>query len=109
MVYPIYEIVKFWLPIVTAVAMLTKAYFSAKKLVTEGLHTLFENHLKHIQDATAATVIETQKTNLLLAPAVMDIADVKSHLCEHIEKSTHVWDDITKTLTVIEDRTRRPA
>ena len=62
-----YEVFKFWFPIASAFTLVIKAYLTIKKSVAEWMHTLFTNHLAHIQQATASTVSATQQTNVLLA------------------------------------------
>lgn len=109
-----YEILKWWGPILAFGSLIIKAYFTMKKSVGEFLNSLLHNHLAHIQDATALTVTETQKTNTLLAAASLKdietaaaVVHVKDTLEIHHEKETQVWSGILNTLTVLEDRTRR--
>ena len=106
--YTPYEIIKYWLPLASAFTMVWGIYRGTKKNISRWAESLFENHLKHIQKATEETVAETKKTNVLLGTAAMNIADVKLSLADHVAKAGQVWDGVTKTLTVLEDRTRRP-
>lgn len=112
----VYAALKFWLPLATAFTLVYKAYTSAKKNIGEWAHTLLNNHLAHVQDATEQTVLETKKTNdLLQSSALKDtetqryVLDVKMSLAEHNEKELQVWGGIVNTLAILEDRTRRPS
>ncbi len=89
----LYDLIRYWLPIVSAFALVWKAYSGAKKNVSDWAETLFSNHLSHIQTATETTVEETRQTNTLLA--------------QHTEKEMAVWSGVVNTLAVLEDRTRR--
>lgn len=89
----LYDAVKFWLPLLSAFALVWKAYSGAKKNVSDWAETLFSNHLSHIQAATETTVEETRQTNTLLA--------------QHTEKEMAVWAGVVNTLAVLEDRTRK--
>jgi hypothetical protein len=90
--YAAYEVLKFWLPIISAFGLIIKAYIGAKKNVGDWANTLLSNHLTHIQDATMKTVEETQRTNDLIS--------------QHNEKEMAVWQGVVNTLAVLEDRTR---
>ncbi len=132
-VLPIYEQLKYWLPLASGFVLAYKGFKSIKKSIDGWASTLFTNHLTHIQDATAATVSETQKTNKLLeAAATLDVevakqvAVVKSDLAVattdvkngfllvrddikgHEDKEMTVWQGVVNTLAIIEDRQGRP-
>lgn len=92
--HPVYEFIRFWLPLVTAAGLVIKAYFTIKKSVSVAAHSLLSNHMTHIQEAAIETVKETKRTNELLEA--------------HTEKEMQVWHGVVTTLSVLEDRTRTP-
>ena len=105
MTTPVYESIRYWLPLVSGFVMVVGLYRSAKKNISIWAETLFENHLQHIQAATTETVKETKETNKLLNTAAMNIADVKTTLADHNLKEGEVWSGVVKTLALLEDRT----
>ena len=102
-----YEIIKFWLPLVSGFLLVVKAYFSAKRNVGEYANKLLNNHLHSIQDATIATVAETKRTNDILAKSVDKTNYIAAAVDDHTEKETQVWSGILQTLAILEDRSRK--
>jgi hypothetical protein len=111
--YTTYEILKFWLPIVSAGGIVIKAYLTVKKGVGDWAERLLSNHLVHIEAAAKSTEAETKKTNEILKDSgeryqsvvrKLDIAF--ENMNEHNEKQLIMWDGVAKTLAVLEDRTR---
>lgn len=108
----LYEALKWWGPILGFAAM---AFKVRKDIITRAdawANTLLNNHLTHIQEATATTVVETKKTNTLLETASLKdsavaqrVEDVRNTLVTHQEKEIQVWAGILKTLAILEDRT----
>lgn len=45
----IYEELKYWLPVVTLMTLVVKAFFSSKRAVGEYADKLLNNHLAHIE------------------------------------------------------------
>lgn len=132
-VIPVYDQLKYWLPLASAFVLAYKGFQSIKKSIDGWAEALFHNHLSHIQDATVATVEATNKTNeLLTARAQRDVEvaqhvlDVKTELAktnaetlttvafvrddikQHEEKEMQVWQGVVNTLAVLEDRSGRP-
>ena len=97
-----YEIVRFWLPLVSGFAIVVKAYMSAKKSVGEWASKLLDNHLSHIQASTEQTTVETKQTNKLL----VEQAKHFESMLEHNKRETQVWQGVVNTLAVLKDRGR---
>jgi hypothetical protein len=113
--YTLYETIKFWLPLVTVGGIVIKAYLSAKKGIGEWAHSLLTNHLSHIEQATVSTKEETVRTNQILADSGKHYETVVNKLDTafetinaHQERQMAVWDGVTKTLAILEDRSNRP-
>lgn len=104
--YTAYEILKFWLPVVSAFSLVIKAYFSMKKSIGAWANRLLDNHLSHIETATASTEQETKETNKILKEVSGQNVALYNTVTDHQEKSLRVWDSVTKTLAILEDRTR---
>jgi hypothetical protein len=109
----LYEIIKWWGPILGFVAMVFKLRKDVISRADTWMNSLLNNHLSHIQEATMTTVVETQKTNELLTAAALKtvmvaekVEDVRDTLTAHHEKETQVWAGVLNTLSVLEDRTR---
>ena len=85
--YTPYEVLKFWLPLVSAFVFVYKGWKGTTAKVSAYADRLLSNHLSHIQASTEAT---------------------HAMIVDHSEKEMQVWDTITKTLVVLEDRTSRP-
>jgi len=125
----IYEQLRYWLPLFSGFVFAYKGFKSVKK----SLDGWAETHLLGIQDATANTVVATNKTNeLLVASALHDsqvaeqAAIVKTDLLtnnqdvkngflliredikDHADKEMAVWMGVVNTLSLLEDRGRRP-
>lgn len=99
---------------ISGFVLISKAYFTSKKSIGEWANKLLTNHLAHIQVATETTVAETKKTNALLDKAAQSdlvvaerVQSVAQSLNSHTEKQMEVWTGVVKTLSVLEDRTRR--
>ena len=109
-----YEAVRFWLPLVTIGGLIIKAYISATKKISTWAERLLTNHLAHIEIATTSTERETKVTNQLLGQ-VSDqhqtlekkVDSVFVNMNMHQEKQMHMWDTISKTLVILEDRSSR--
>ena len=109
-----YEAVRFWLPLVTIGGLIIKAYISATKKISTWAERLLTNHLAHIEIATTSTERETKVTNKLLGQ-VSDqhqtlekkVDSVFVNMNMHQEKQMHMWDTISKTLVILEDRSSR--
>src|ERR1017187_4574774 len=106
MTYTIYEQIKFWLPIISAFGIITKAYFGAKKNVTEFADKLLTNHLTHIEQATVSTEAETKKTNVLLTESSGKLDTIQSQLSEQHSQQILAWQGIIESLAVLKERTR---
>ena len=113
--FALYEIIKWWLPLITAGMLIVKAYLSAKKGIGEWAHSLLTNHLSHIEQAATSTKEETIRTNQILADSGKHYETVVTKLDKafetinlHQERQMQVWDGVTKTLAILEDRSARP-
>jgi hypothetical protein len=112
--YTWYEILRWWLPIITVITLVVKAYLSVKKSIGEWTNKLLDNHLAHIEKASISTEAETKITNKLLGQ-VSDqhqtlekkVDSVFVNMNMHQEKQMHMWDTISKTLVILEDRSSR--
>jgi hypothetical protein len=104
--YTTYEVIKWWLPIVSAGGIVVKAYLTAKKSVSEYAEKLLNNHLAGIETATKSTEVETKTTNKLLTDVYGQNTMVLNTINQHQEKQMLVWDGVVKTLAILEDRTR---
>ena len=111
--YTTYEVIKWWLPIVSAGGIVIKAYLTAKKSISEYAEKLLNNHLAGIEAATKSTEAETKRTNALLKDSGDHYQAVATKLdtafetmSQHHEKQLFVWDSVSKTLAVLEDRTQ---
>lgn len=102
-----YDYLKYWGPIITFFALVVRAYLTAKKNIGTWADKLLTNHLAHIEVSTTNTVAETQKTNKLLENQVVKADAVAQALNSHSEKEMQVWETVSKTLTVLEERTSR--
>jgi hypothetical protein len=105
--YTPYEILKFWLPIVSAFGLVIKAYTGGKKSVSEFCDKLLTNHLSHIEKATTSNAVEAKETNVLLRDHSGKLELVQNTLNEQYTKQVQVWDSVVKTLVVLEYRKRR--
>lgn len=110
----LYGLIKWAAPVLGATGFAVTLRKDILKRADEWANTLLNNHLTHIQQATSDTVVESVRTNSLLAAAALkdievatQVKDVKQTLTEHHEKETQVWGAVLNTLTVLEDRTRR--
>lgn len=103
-----YDYLKYWGPIITFFVLVVRAYLTAKKNIGTWADKLLTNHLSHIEASTTNTVSETQKTNKLLENQALKADAVAAALKEHSDKEMQVWETVSKTLVVLEDRTRRP-
>jgi len=108
MTYSITDQIRWWLPIVSAFLLTIKAYTTGKKNVASFCDKLLSNHLAHIQDATASTVIETKETNKLLATHSAKMNMVQATLEDHQKKNLIVWQGVIESLTILKERTRNP-
>ena len=106
MTYTPYEILKWWLPIISAFGIVIKAYTSAKKNVTDFADRLLSNHLAHIEDATVSTEKETKITNTLLKENTDKLDMVQGTLADHHDKNLQVWESVTTNLAILKERTR---
>ena len=104
--YTTYEMIRWWLPILSFGGIVIKAYLSAKKSVGEWANKLFDNHLTHIEQATKNTEAETRVSNQLLKDVSGQNIMVLNTMNEYHEKQLVIWDGIVKTLAILEDRTR---
>lgn len=116
----LYDQLKFWLPLISGFVLAYKGFKSLKKSIDGWASNLFDNHLSHIQAATASTVAETKATNALLEAAASRDMEVARHVAEvksaldlhevkiqaHEDKEMVVWQGVVNTLTVLEDRSR---
>lgn len=79
----VYSLIKFWLPIITAVGLLGKLFFAIRKSlrgVKEDIgvwaSTLLDNHMTHIQSAAeraSDSLTEMVETNKTVAVAMSDM------------------------------------
>jgi hypothetical protein len=104
--YTTYEVIKWWLPIVSAGGIVVKAYLTAKKSISSYAEKLLNNHLAGIEAATKSTEAETKVTNKLLTDVSGQNVMVINAMNDHHDKQMLVWDSVTKTLAILEDRTR---
>jgi hypothetical protein len=104
--YTAYEMIKWWLPIISFGGIVVKAYLTAKKNISEYAEKLLNNHLAGIETATKSTEVETKTTNKLLTDVYGQNTMVMNTMNQHQEKQMLVWDGVVKTLTILEDRTR---
>ena len=104
--YTPYEILKWWLPIISAFGLVIKAYTSIKKALTEFTERLLNNHLSGIESATQSTEVETKKTNALLVGQTGKIEMVQNTLADHQEKNLIVWQGVLESLTILKERSR---
>ena len=105
--YTAYELIKWWLPLVTAGTIVVKAYLTAKKSISEYAEKLLNNHLAGIETATKSTEVETKTTNKLLTDVYGQNTMVLNTINQHQEKQMLVWDGVVKTLAILEDRGSR--
>lgn len=104
--YTPYDILKFWLPIVSAFGLVIKAYTSTKVSVTTFAEKLLNNHLSGIEKATTSTEVETKKTNELLSGQSGKLDMVQNTLADHQAKNLEVWQGVMESLIVLKERTR---
>ena len=94
MKYSIYEIIKFWLPIVTAFGFILRGYHTITRNVSEWADKLLHNHLSHIEQNTAQSVVllagvrdwqdkEGLKIETHLIRMGADMVDNQKDLVEH--------------------------
>ena len=95
-----YEIVKYWLPLITVFLLCTKAYFSGKKNIAEWANALLNNHVAHIQKAVEATANAQHEGNVRLSKLSEDLQ-------EHHESELKAWQSVSTTLELLKDRTKR--
>ena len=106
--YTPYEIIKFWLPIISAFGLVIKAYTGGKKSVSEFCDKLLSNHLSHIEEATVSNAEEAKETNILLRDHSGKLEMVQSTLSAQHDKQLQVWQGVTEALIVLKERTRSP-
>jgi hypothetical protein len=107
--YTAYEMIKWWLPILSFGGIIVKAYLTAKKNISDYADRLLSNHLVHIEEATKSTEVETKTTNKLLTDVYGQNMMVLNTINQHQEKQMLVWDGVVKTLAILEDRGSRRA
>jgi hypothetical protein len=111
--YTTYEMLKYWLPLISAGGIVIKAYLTAKKNISEYTNALLHNHMAGIEAAAKSTEIETKKTNELLKSSgdhyqtvVTKLDTVFENMNQHQEKQMQVWTGVANTLAILEDRSR---
>ena len=111
--YTAYEILKFWLPIISGFTMVIGAYFSVVKKVSAWADKLLHNHLSHIESAVANNATEAAKTNDFLQAAAcressvaQKVDMVQSTLHDQNRQQADVWKEIVEALTLLKERTR---
>jgi hypothetical protein len=109
--YTWYELIRWWLPIITVITLVVKAYLSVKKSIGEWTNKLLDNHLAHIEKASISTEAETKVTNKLLtqvseqhATLEKKVDAVFTNMNMHQERQLQMWDGVAKTLAILEDR-----
>ena len=83
----LYVQIKYWVPIVSAFGLITKAYFSVKRGISEWANSLLQTHLGDIQ-----RTLETIKSNDL------------EHLHQEIQNMPLALDRHTQTICDTQDR-----
>src|SRR6266496_3168499 len=103
----LYSFLKWAAPIIGITGFLLTIRKDILKRADDWANTLLNNHLQHIQAATAEAVKETRMTNELLVASALRETAVKDTLMSHHERQQNIWSSILSTLTILEDRTRR--
>ena len=104
--YTPYEVIKWWLPIVSAFGLVIKAYTSTKAGITEFAEGLLNNHLSGIEKATQSTEVETKKTNELLRDHAGKLDMVQATLNEQHGQNLIAYQGLLEGLTILKERTR---
>jgi hypothetical protein len=111
--YTIYDQLKFWLPIVTALGIVIKGYLTVKNNVSSWADQLLHNHMHHIEEAVKSNADEAMKTNALLTAAAeretsvgMKVDMVQATIHERSTQEAAVWKDVIEALTILKERTK---
>lgn len=107
----IYAIIKFWLPIVTVLTLLVKAFNTIVGRVSEWANKLFDNHMNHIQDsvekAAVAVVqlVECQKGYLdTQTKIVSEISTMRSDFAASSKELMQGHHQMMMGIEVLKDR-----
>lgn len=100
----IYEIIKFWLPLISGFGLVIKAYKSASSGITQWADSLLNNHLSHIQDATEKSASLLQEVRDDHRAAQVEVAGVRSDLKAHEAQALAVQQQILTGIEVLKDR-----
>jgi hypothetical protein len=104
--YTPYEVIKWWLPIVSAFGLVIKAYTSTKAGIAEFVDRLLSNHLTHIETATVSNAEEAKKTNELLRDHAGKLDMVQATLNEQHGQNIIAYQGLLEGLTILKERTR---
>jgi hypothetical protein len=99
-----YEILKFWLPLISGFGLVIHGYRSAENGISAWADSLLNNHLHSIQAATektAATLVEVRDDG---RKAATEVAKVRENLQKHQDADEKVQREILTTLEVLKDR-----
>jgi hypothetical protein len=105
-----YEILKWWLPIITAFTLVIKGWSTVVKSVTEWAEKLLNNHLHHIQDNTAEAAELLRDTHAefktLRADQATAFADSRRDMMAFMDANNKIQQSILLNLEVLRDRDR---
>ena len=106
--YTTYEVIKWWLPILSAFGIVIGAWRSARKLVTEWVERLLNNHLHHIElnTADAASALREQREEFvtLRKEQTQGFEMVRQDFSRHSEMDARIQQAILTNLEILKDR-----
>lgn len=105
MSYTLMDQLRWWLPLVSGFGIVIKAYFSAKKSVTDFAERLLNNHLSGIEAATQSTELLTRHTNEILTNHTSKMENVQAVIADHNEKEMAIWQGVIESLILLKERT----
>jgi hypothetical protein len=108
MQYTAYEMLKFWLPLVTTFLMVMKGWTTGKKLVTSWAERLLNNHLHHIEANTAEAAQLLKDTHAefktLRSDQAVSFMDVRRDMMLFMDGNNKIQQSILTNLEILKDR-----
>ena len=101
MAYTPYEIVKWWLPIISAFGLVIKGWNTGKRMVTGWVDKLLNNHLRHIEQNTAETASVMRAG---FEEQALSFQGLGSFMHSHSEMDAKVQQAILTNLEILKDR-----
>jgi hypothetical protein len=99
----VYDAAKYWLPVITVITLIVRAYRNAKHGITEWANQLFNNHLTHIQIATESTAASLKEMVTYQKASAESVKKVAEDLELHEKQDLEIQGKILTGIEVIKE------